>query len=144
MKSVTKQDPISALHELLKWSGSRPEWQRDALRRIVVNGTLDEKDISDLGDLCRSKRKAPGINNPSVKAEPLNSSHIPPGPGLQASVTLVSVGNFQGVNRLPSLGFMITKSGASKKSTTYSSVIPSKEQGRPGQQQRDWKHFLSK
>ena len=101
MKSVTKQDPISALHEILKWSGSRPEWQRDALRRIVVNGMLDEKDINELGDLCRSKHKAPGINSLSVKAEPLNSSHIPPGPGLQASVTLVSVGNLQGVNRLP-------------------------------------------
>jgi len=28
----------SAIHEILNWSVNRPEWQRDALRRIVEKG----------------------------------------------------------------------------------------------------------
>ena len=30
--STNKKSP---LHEILSWSTSRPEWQRDALRRII-------------------------------------------------------------------------------------------------------------
>ena len=102
MEAVTKQKPVSALHEILKWSVSRPEWQQDALRRIIVKGTLDENDITELNTLCRVKHGIVRAEVTSVKAEPLDKSHIPPEPGSGASVTLVSIGNLQNVNRLPS------------------------------------------
>jgi hypothetical protein len=100
MESFMKQEPISALHEILKWSVSRPDWQRDALRRIIVKGALDENDIKELNQLCRSKHGIAPNTGMSVKARVLDKSHIPPEPGSEASVTLVSIGNLQNVNRL--------------------------------------------
>ena len=102
MEKSINPKPISALHEILKWSASRPEWQRDALRRIIVKGSLDEIDIKELNQLCRAKHGIMQSTESIVKAEPLCASHIPPEPGAEASVTLVSIGNLQNVNRLPS------------------------------------------
>lgn len=100
MKPASQPTPISALHEILKWSASRPEWQQDALRRIVTNGTISPNDLEELNYLCRFKHKAV-TENPTLKPAPLGSAHIPPAPGAEASVNLVSVGDLQGVNRLP-------------------------------------------
>ena len=102
MKSSTNHGPVSALHEILKWSGTRPEWQRDALRRIVVNGTIDDADLKELDRLCRAKHKADCGDEPISNLEALDSSHLPPAPGSESSVTLVSIGNLQNVNRLAS------------------------------------------
>ena len=81
MQHLTKQSPISALHEILKWSASQPEWQQDALRRIVVKGALDETDIEELDQLCRAKYGLSEVKEPILKVKPLDASHIPPGPG---------------------------------------------------------------
>ena len=97
---ATPSTAISALHEILKWSVNRPDWQRDALRRIVVKGVIDERDIKDFIRLCRAKYKADTSTEPAVSVELLAESHLPPGPGSEESVTLVSISNLQHVNRL--------------------------------------------
>ena len=99
---MSEKEPVSALHEILKWSVSRPEWQRDALRRIVINGVINQKDFLELNKICRANHNLVLDNECAVKAVPLDKTHIPPGHGLEASVELVSIGNLQGVNRLPS------------------------------------------
>lgn len=102
MNTVTREkQQISAIHEILKWSIDRPEWQRDALRRIVIKGFIDETDIGELHQLCCSKHNPEMINSTPLKVSPLDKSHIPSEPDSQASVTLVSIGELQGVNRLP-------------------------------------------
>ena len=93
---------VSALHDILKWSENRPEWQRDALRRIVSQETISETDLCELDRLCRSKHAADKSTEPSIALQPLTAAHLPPAPGAASSVTLVSVGNLQFVNRLPS------------------------------------------
>jgi hypothetical protein len=45
---------MSVLEELLKWSTDRPAWQRDALRRLVLNGELSDDDIPVLTEICKS------------------------------------------------------------------------------------------
>ncbi|MCX5831725.1 MAG: AAA family ATPase [Deltaproteobacteria bacterium] len=102
MEALIKQKPISALHEILKWSASRPEWQRDALRRIIIKDALDAGDIKELNQLCRAKHGILQVTESIAKAEVLDESLIPPKSGSEASVTLVSIGNLQNVNRLPS------------------------------------------
>lgn len=92
---------ISALHEILSWSSSRPDWQKDALRRIVTKGTIEQADVDDLTHLCRAKHGAEATANAALKPLPLAASHIPPSPGSESSVNLASVGNLKGVNRLP-------------------------------------------
>ena len=33
---------VNVFEEILEWSIERPSWQRDALRRLVAKGDLDE------------------------------------------------------------------------------------------------------
>lgn len=101
MSTHTKSINVSAVHEILNWSENRPDWQRDALRRIVSHETISETDLRELDRLCRSKHGADVSIEPSVAIQPLTDAHLPPAPGAASSVTLVSVGNLQFVNRLP-------------------------------------------
>ena len=102
MASKAPAAPVSAFHEILSWSADRPDWQRDALRRIVVNGTVDEPDLRELERICRAKHSLDPSTAPPIEVDPLVLSHLPPGPGFETSVTLVSIGNLHHVNRIPS------------------------------------------
>src|SRR5581483_1390202 len=93
--------PLSALHEILKWAENRPLWQRDALRRIITNGGIDEAGMNELERLCRHDHKVDSSKAPLPTAEALATKHLPPGPGSQSSVALVSIGKLDGVNKLP-------------------------------------------
>lgn len=92
----------SALHEILQWSATRPEWQRDALRRIIEKGTLDDVDILELERISRAKIKIASIKPVHLAAQPLAAAHLPSSPGSSDSVSLISMGDLQYVNRLPS------------------------------------------
>ena len=52
MATVTAAPPVTILESILAWSTDRPLWQRDALRRIVQKGKLDDSDIVELAALC--------------------------------------------------------------------------------------------
>jgi len=64
---------MTVLEQLLDWSQDRPAWQRDALRRLVLNGDLSDDDIRTLTDICKS---AHGLAEPQDIA-PLNKEHVP-------------------------------------------------------------------
>jgi len=91
----------SPLHEILQWSTSRPEWQRDALRRIIEKGGLDNTDIQELERISRSKIKNAAIKPVPLAAQPLTAGHLPSAPGASGSVALLSLDNLKNVNRLP-------------------------------------------
>lgn len=97
-----KKTHVSALHEILKWSGDRPVWQQDALRRIVVQDKISETDLAQLERLCRAQHGADVTTAPALKVNPLADDHLPPAPDAVSSVSLVSIGNLQHVNRIPS------------------------------------------
>ena len=46
-----------ALQQILEWSQSRPNWQRDALRRLVLNENLQESDIEELTIICKDSEQ---------------------------------------------------------------------------------------
>lgn len=102
MTAQSPGKPTSALHEILAWSKSRPLWQQDALRRIIVNGSISEIDLKELESLCRAKHFVPADQEHAEVAQPLLATHLPPAPGAESSVSLVSIGDLQHVNRLPS------------------------------------------
>jgi energy-coupling factor transporter ATP-binding protein EcfA2 len=102
MKPVIPSTPVSAPHDILVWSANRPDWQKDALRRILTNGTVTKEDIQELEQLCRYKHITPKPGVAAIQCTPLDSRHVPPNPGSAASVSLVSLSNLQNVNRLPS------------------------------------------
>jgi hypothetical protein len=91
----------SPLHEVLQWSASRPEWQRDALRRIIEKGSLDNTDIEELERISRSKIKNAAIKAVPIATQPLTAAHLPSAPGASDSVAILSLDNVKNVNRLP-------------------------------------------
>jgi hypothetical protein len=87
---------VSVLRELLEWSKDRPAWQRDALRRLVLNGELSDDDIGALTDICKT---AHGLDEQEPIA-PLSNEHVPEKTGGSAPVSLVSIFHHRGVNAL--------------------------------------------
>jgi len=87
---------VSVLEELLEWSEGRPAWQRDALRRLVLNGDLSDDDIRALSDICKS---AHGLAEEQEIA-PLTKEHVPEEDAGGAPVSLVSIFHHRGVNAL--------------------------------------------
>lgn len=94
--------PVSARHEILKWSVSRPLWQRDALRRIVLNGSITENDITELNQICRANHNLLPDKECLQKSSPFDDADIPESTDSGISVELASIGNLRSVNRLPS------------------------------------------
>jgi energy-coupling factor transporter ATP-binding protein EcfA2 len=87
---------VTVLEELLEWSQDRPAWQRDALRRLVLNGELSDDDIRALADICKS---AHGLAEQQDIA-PLGKEHVPEKTAGSAPVSLVSIFHHRGVNAL--------------------------------------------
>ena len=87
---------MTVLQEILEWSTDRPAWQRDALRRLVLNGDLAEDDIRVLTEICKS---AHGLaDQPAIV--PLAKEHVPDKAPGGAPVSLVSIFHHRGVNAL--------------------------------------------
>lgn len=79
----------SPLGLTLRWSEDKPAWQRDALRRIVEQGSLTESDFWELVAICEGKRA--GI---PLAREHLGISGAPEG------TVLLSLSGVRGVNKL--------------------------------------------
>ena len=89
---------VTVLNEILEWSPTRPSWQRDALRRLVVQGSLRKEDISALAMLCKKGRGL--TDGPSPVA--LRASHLPKPGEVTQPVSLRSLTHHGGVNALAS------------------------------------------
>ena len=87
---------MNVLEEIVQWSQDRPPWQRDALRRLVLNGDLTEDDIRELREMCKS---AHGLAE-QRDAVPLDKTHVPEKGAGVAPVTLISIFHHRGVNAL--------------------------------------------
>ncbi|MCB5409402.1 ATP-binding protein [Pseudogemmobacter faecipullorum] len=82
---------------ILGWSENRPLWQRDALRRIVLNGYPDEEAFEELLALCKKEH---GDQTVTLAAKPLSKDHLPADPGAGESISLSGIANVSGVNQL--------------------------------------------
>ena len=92
-----------ALRDILKWSRTRPKWQRDALRRLCTNGELKAEDIDELTRLCK---------NGGSGSLALGPDHLPNPDAITTTVNLQSIRDVSNVNALK-LGERLTfdKSG---------------------------------
>ena len=86
----------NVLQEIQTWSADRPTWQRDALRRLVMNGDLGAEDIDALTAICKGEH---GLTE-KVAAQPLAKEHVPERGGAAQAVSLDSIFHHKGVNAL--------------------------------------------
>lgn len=94
---MTASGPKSVFETILGWSTGRPLWQQDALRRIIAVGKLTAEDKAALVQLCLKGRGAEGV---AIEALPLAAEHIPRLGTAGSAVSLMSISNVRGVNRL--------------------------------------------
>ena len=94
--SIEKSDD-TVPKRILAWSENRPLWQRDALRRIVLNGYPDEEAFEELLALCKIEH---GDQTVTLAAKPLSKDHLPVDPGAGESISLSGITNVSGVNQL--------------------------------------------
>lgn len=94
---MTTKAPKSVLELIYDWSLSRPAWQRDALRRIILRGRLTDADIAELVLLCKKEKGDAAV---TLTAQLLEKTDLPANPGAGESVALVSVADVSGVNQL--------------------------------------------
>ena len=87
----------SVLELIYDWSLSRPAWQRDALRRIILRGRLADTDIAELVLLSKKENGDAGVK---LNPKPLEKADLPANPGAGQSISLVSVADVSGVNQL--------------------------------------------
>ena len=87
---------VNIFKEVLDWSANQPDWQRDALRRIVTQGQVDEGGIADLASLCKSYY---GLED-HAHAQPLCQHHLPIRSSAGKPVSLSSLTHNAGVNAL--------------------------------------------
>ena len=87
---------MNVLQEILEWSQGRPMWQRDALRRLVLQGELSDDDIISLTEICKS---AHGLAE-QQETDPIAKEHMPDRRAGAAPVSLVSIFHHRGVNAL--------------------------------------------
>jgi len=95
-KEKGRLNAVKVLQEILTWSAERPIWQRDALRRLVVNGELSDDDIRELTEVCKGDH---GLIE-KVEIKPLAKEHVPDRDGAVAAVSLDSIFHHKGVNAL--------------------------------------------
>lgn len=87
---------MTVLQEILEWSQDRPSWQRDALRRLVMNGELSDEDILALTEICKSTQ---GLAE-QLAIDSLTKTHVPDKAASAAPVSLISIFHHRGVNAL--------------------------------------------
>lgn len=87
------------LNEIMKWTRSRPSWQRDACRRLLQkeNG-LGEVDYSELYELLKKDHDIK--TDRAVNSVPLANEHLPAERTLGETVTLVSLRDLNNVNQI--------------------------------------------
>ena len=89
---------MSALTDIVQWSTDRPAWQRDALRRLILQGAISREDVDELVSMAKEQRDILG-DEPTLQPEPLCPDHLPVATMAQP-VSLVSIANAENVNAL--------------------------------------------
>jgi len=92
---------MGLLNDILKWTQTLPNWQRDAARRLLLNESgLSDADHSELYALLKKEN---GIAVDSeLAACPLATEHLPTETAVGENVVLLALRELENVNRIPS------------------------------------------
>jgi energy-coupling factor transporter ATP-binding protein EcfA2 len=82
----------SVLDEILEWSRTRPLWQRDALRRLVTEGQVDDEAVQSFTAAC--------LGEDAANFDPLDAQHIRATGAEPVPVAVLGIRDAENVNSL--------------------------------------------
>jgi energy-coupling factor transporter ATP-binding protein EcfA2 len=89
---------MSILQELLTWNADLPDWQSDALRKMLLTSELQPSDVERLHALLKAEH---GIPDPAGRtAVRLTAGQVPVPAGADRRVELLEMKNLQRVNAI--------------------------------------------
>jgi len=91
---------MTVLTDILEWSAERPLWQRDALRRIIIQNNLSDEDVIELFRICLAQHDLSILEDPPPTSNPLAREHLSIDTGPDNRVQLIGLREIQGVNAL--------------------------------------------
>lgn len=91
---------MTLLNDILQWTESLPDWQRDASRRLLQKETgLEDADFSELYAILKKEN---GIEVEDANAPvPLTKANLPAAVAPGDTVTLVALRELENVNQIP-------------------------------------------
>ncbi len=87
-----------AFEELLRWAGTRANWQQDALRRIALQAEITDTDLAELRDQIERSAGLSAMGGPA--ALPLTVDHLGAAAEDAPATVLASLGPVENVDRL--------------------------------------------
>lgn len=91
---------MALLNEILTWTESLPDWQRDAARRLMRNEDgIADADYEELYKLLKASNGIP--TDGGLVAMPLSSIHLPGSISPGETVVLKTLRELKNVNRIP-------------------------------------------
>jgi energy-coupling factor transporter ATP-binding protein EcfA2 len=89
---------VSILQEIFEWSKELPDWQSDAIARILAKHNLDDDDVKDFYAMLKSSH---GIVDPDGRIpQPLMSEKIPALAKNNSHLQLLAIKNLRNVNAI--------------------------------------------
>ncbi len=82
----------SVVEQILEWSATRPMWQRDALRRLVIGDVIDEVVVNAYASALESSDDS--------SFEPIAAGHLGTSGSSDPKVTITGISSSENVNRL--------------------------------------------
>ena len=91
---------MTVLRAILAWSQKRPAWQRDALRRLLKNGTVAQTDIDELVGIAAQSHGLQLREEPPPQPILLSLADLPPVGAGSGAVRLLAIRETLNVNAL--------------------------------------------
>ena len=99
-QATTRATISPVMNDILDWSRNRPLWQRDALRRLVVNGDVTDDDIAELTLGCLSDANALDQGETVPTLEPVERKHVPATSVADDAIRITSLADVKHANAL--------------------------------------------
>src|SRR5665811_1445553 len=91
---------MQVLLDILEWSTQLPDWERDALRRVVTQHEVTDTGIDELLSLLKTTKRAQPPDETQPPAKPFSAADIPARPDEASPMRLESLHDLENVNAL--------------------------------------------
>jgi energy-coupling factor transporter ATP-binding protein EcfA2 len=99
---VLRAETMTALDSIIDWAESDlPEWQSDAVRRLLIHDALNDDDRQDILLMLKANHGLLADGSKSPKPQPLQKGMVSGAPISKDNVVLKGVKDLRSINKIP-------------------------------------------